>query len=296
MRILVTGGTGLIGSALLKYWRDQHQITVLTRQPVARLQQTSAINYVNSLKDIDFNQLDAIVNLAGEPIADKRWTEKQKHRICQSRWHLTEQLTECILAASTPPSCLINGSAVGYYGRQGSEFICEEHSAFYPEFSHDICARWENIALQAASEKTRVCLLRTGIVLSDQGGALKKMLPAFRFGLGGPLGSGQQYMSWIHIDDIVKLIDFLLHSPTLQGPFNAVAPKAVTNKQFSQALAERLNRPAKLTMPAFILRLMFGEMADILLFGQRVVPQQALDAGFKFQYPKLPAALADLDI
>ncbi|MAD74776.1 MAG: TIGR01777 family protein [Rheinheimera sp.] len=296
MRILVTGGTGLIGSALLKYWRDQHQITVLTRQPVAGLQQNAALSYINSLKDVDFNQLDAIVNLAGEPIADKRWTDKQKKRICDSRWQLTEQLTECIQAATTPPSCLINGSAVGYYGRQGSEFICEEHSAFYPEFSHDICARWENIARQASSEKTRVCLLRTGIVLSDQGGALKKMLPAFRFGMGGPLGNGQQYMSWIHIDDMVKLIDFLLNSPTLQGPFNAVAPKAVTNKQFSQALAERLNRPAKLTMPAFVLRLMFGEMADILLFGQRVVPQQALDAGFKFEYPKLPAALADLDI
>ncbi|WP_372627639.1 TIGR01777 family oxidoreductase [Arsukibacterium sp.] len=296
MRILVTGGTGLIGSALLKYWRDQHQITVLTRQPVAGLQQNAAVSYINNLKDVDFNQLDAIVNLAGEPIADKRWTDKQKQRICNSRWQLTEQLTECIQAATTPPACLINGSAVGYYGRQGSEFICEEHSAFYPEFSHDICARWENIARQAASEKTRVCLLRTGIVLSDQGGALKKMLPAFRLGLGGPLGSGQQYMSWIHIDDMVKLIDFLLQSPTLQGPFNAVAPKAVTNKQFSQALAERLNRPAKLVMPAFMLRLMFGEMADILLFGQRVVPQQALDAGFKFEYPKLPAALADLDI
>ncbi len=296
MRILVTGGTGLIGSALLKYWRDQHQITVLTRQPVAGLQQNAALSYINSLKDVDFNQLDAIVNLAGEPIADKRWTDKQKKRICDSRWQLTEQLTECIQAATTPPSCLINGSAVGYYGRQGSEFICEEHSAFYPEFSNDICARWENIARQASSEKTRVCLLRTGIVLSDQGGALKKMLPAFRFGMGGPLGNGQQYMSWIHFDDMVKLIDFLLNSPTLQGPFNAVAPKAVTNKQFSQALAERLNRPAKLTMPAFVLRLMFGEMADILLFGQRVVPQQALDAGFKFEYPKLPAALADLDI
>lgn len=296
MRIFVTGGTGLIGSALLKYWREQHQVTVLTRQPVTRLQQNGAVTYVNKLQDVDFNQFDAVVNLAGEPIADKRWTDKQKQRICHSRWQLTEQLSECIQTATTPPACLISGSAVGYYGRQGAEFITEEHSAFYPEFSHDICARWENLALRAGSEKTRVCLLRTGIVLSDDGGALAKMLPAFKFGLGGPIGNGQQYMSWIHIDDIVKLIDFLLHSPTLQGPFNAVAPTPVTNKQFSQALAERLNRPAKLTMPAFMLRLLFGEMADILLYGQRVVPQQAIDAGFTFQYPKLPAALADLDL
>ena len=296
MRILVTGGTGLIGSALLKYWRDKHQITVLTRQSAASLQQTASLQYVNTLQQVDFNQLDAVVNLAGEPIANKRWTDKQKQRICDSRWLLTEQLSECIQAATTPPACLLSGSAVGYYGRQGTEFICEEHSAFYPEFSHDICARWENLALRASSDKTRVCLLRTGIVLSDQGGALAKMLPAFRFGLGGPISNGQQYMSWIHIDDMVKLIDFLLNSPTLQGPFNAVAPKAVTNKQFSEALAQRLNRPARLVMPAFMLRLMFGEMADLLLYGQRVVPQQALDAGFKFEHSKLPAALADLDL
>lgn len=296
MRILVTGGTGLIGSALLKYWHDQHQITVLTRQPLTSLQQATALNYVNSLAQVDFNQLDAVVNLAGEPIANKKWTDKQKQRICNSRWQLTEQLSEHIQAATTPPACLINGSAVGYYGRQGTEFIGEEHSAFYPEFSHDICARWENLAQRAASDRTRVCLLRTGIVLSDQGGALAKMLPAFRFGLGGPLGNGQQFMSWIHIADIVRLIDFLLLSPTLQGPFNAVAPKPVTNKQFSQALAERLKRPAKLTMPAFMLRLLFGEMADILLYGQRVIPERAQEAGFKFQYPNLPAALADLDI
>ncbi|MBV2127681.1 TIGR01777 family oxidoreductase [Arsukibacterium indicum] len=296
MRIFITGGTGLIGSALVKYWRDQHQLTVLTRQPASSMQQSAGLSYINNLKDADFNQFDAVINLAGEPIADKRWTDKQKQRICNSRWQLTEQLSEHIQAASSPPACLISGSAVGYYGRQGPEFVSEEHSAFYPEFSHDICARWENLAQRAASEKTRVCILRTGIVLSDQGGALKKMLPAFRFGLGGPLGNGQQYMSWIHIADMVKMIDFLLHSPTLHGPFNAVAPKPVTNKQFSQALAERLKRPARLTMPAFMLRLLFGEMADILLYGQRVVPQQALEAGFKFQYPKLPAALADLDL
>ncbi|KKO46865.1 epimerase [Arsukibacterium ikkense] len=296
MRILVTGGTGLIGSALLKYWRDQHQLVVLTRQPVAKLSSSATLTYINELQQADFNQLDAVINLAGEPIADKRWTEKQKQRICNSRWQLTEQLSELIQAADTPPASLISGSAVGFYGRQGTECITEAHSAFYPEFSHDICARWENLAQRAASPKTRVCMLRTGIVLAGNGGALAKMLPAFRLGLGGPLGNGQQYMSWIHIDDMVLLIDFLLQTPTLQGPINAVAPKPVTNQQFSQALAERLQRPAKLTMPAFMLRLLFGEMSDILLYGQRVIPQHALDAGFQFKYPKLPAALADLDL
>ncbi len=296
MRILVTGGTGLIGSALLKYWRDQHQLVVLTRQPLAKLSSSATLTYINELQQTDFNELDAVINLAGEPIADKRWSDKQKQRICNSRWHLTEQLSEHIQTAATPPTCLISGSAVGFYGRQGAEFISEQHTAYYPEFSHDICARWENLAQRAASDKTRVCMLRTGIVLSDDGGALAKMLPAFRFGLGGPLGNGKQYMSWIHIDDMVQLIDFLLQTETLQGPINAVAPKPVTNLQFSQALAERLKRPAKLTMPAFVLRLLFGEMSDILLYGQRVVPQQALDAGFQFKYPKLPAALADLDL
>ena len=292
MKILITGATGLIGRALIAQWQDQHQLHILSRN-AAKARQILAIDasYYQSVDDIDVNQLDAVVNLAGEPIADKRWTESQKQKICQSRWQLTEALAEKIQHCTTPPKVLINGSAIGFYGRQGSQVVTEEHSSFYPEFSHDICARWENLAQRAASEHTRVCLLRTGIVLSSKGGALSKMLPLFKLGLGGPIGDGQHMMSWIHLDDMVRLIDFLLHRDDLSGPFNATAPRPVSNKQFSQLLAERFGKKAPLTVPAFMLRLAFGEMSDLLLFGQNVQPKRLLDSGFQFHYPQLKEAL-----
>lgn len=291
MRILITGGTGLIGSALLKHWQSEYQLTVLSRTPRPG---ATGLDYVTELAQVDFNQLDAVINLAGEPIADKRWTDAQKERICQSRWQLTEQLVQHITAASTPPGVLISGSAIGFYGRQGEQEISEEYQAFFPEFSHDICARWENLALQANSPQIRVCLLRTGVVLAAEGGALKKMLPPFKLGLGGKIGSGAQYMSWIHLDDMVTLIDFLLHNDQISGAVNATAPKPVTNAVFSAALAKRLKRPALLPMPAPLLKLLFGEMSDILLYGQRVIPKKLLDAGFRFRYPNLQQALAAL--
>lgn len=291
MKILITGATGLIGRALVAQWQGQHQLYILSRS-VAKAREILAIDasYDQSLDDIDLNQIDAVINLAGEPIADKRWTELQKQKICQSRWQLTETLAEKIQQCATPPKVLISGSAIGFYGRQGNTVVTEEHSSFYPEFSHDICARWENLAQRAAGAKTRVCLLRTGIVLSGKGGALAKMLPLFKLGLGGPIGDGQQFMSWIHLDDMVRLIDFLLQHDDLSGPFNATAPRPVSNKQFSQLLAERFGKKAPFTVPAFVLRLAFGEMADILLYGQNVQPKRLVDRGFQFHYPQLKEA------
>jgi len=292
MNILITGATGLIGSALVQHWQGQHQLHIHSRNvDKARQQLQLEANYQSSLDSFDFNQLDAIINLAGEPIADKRWTESQKQKICQSRWQLTETIAEKIQHCTTPPKVLINGSAIGFYGRQGSTVVTEEYNSFYPEFSHDICARWENLAQRAASPHTRVCLLRTGIVLSSEGGALAKMLPLFKLGLGGPIGDGQQFMSWIHLEDMVALIDFLLQRDDLAGVFNATAPRPVSNKQFSQLLAERFAKKAPLTVPAFMLRLVFGEMADLLLFGQNVQPKRLVDSGFKFSYPQLKDAL-----
>lgn len=292
MNILITGATGLIGSALVQHWQGQHQLHLHSRNvDKARQQLQLEANYQSSLDSFDFNQLDAIINLAGEPIADKRWTESQKQKICQSRWQLTEAIAEKIQHCTTPPKVLINGSAIGFYGRQGSTVVTEEYNSFYPEFSHDICARWENLAQRAASPHTRVCLLRTGIVLSSEGGALAKMLPLFKLGLGGPIGDGQQFMSWIHLEDMVALIDFLLQRDDLAGAFNATAPRPVSNKQFSQLLAERFAKKAPLTVPAFMLRLVFGEMADLLLFGQNVQPKRLVDSGFKFSYPQLKDAL-----
>lgn len=297
MRILLTGATGLIGRALCQRWQHQHQIIGLSRN-IDRAQKMygPAIQWISDLTAVDFNQLDAVVNLAGEPIAAKRWSAKQKTRICQSRWLLTEQIAGAILQAHTPPSLLINGSAIGYYGRQSTGCIDESCTTFYPDFSHDICARWENLAMRAQTEKTRVCILRTGIVLAETGGALSRMLPAYRMGLGGRLGDGQQYMSWIHLEDMLGIIDFVLQHVECQGVYNATAPMAVTNQQFSKLLAERLNRPELLPMPAFMLRLLFGEMADLLLFGQQVYPQRLLDAGYHFQFSQLRHAFAALSI
>lgn len=294
MRILLTGATGLIGSALVGLWQQHHQITVLTRS-AAKAQQ-SGLKVVTSLSQVDFNQIDVVVNLAGEPIANKRWTESQKERICQSRWQLTEQLVGFIQQATTPPHTLINASAVGFYGRQSGESIDESYQSYYPEFSHDICARWENLANRAKSAATRVCIVRIGIVLAPKGGALAKMLPPFKLGLGGRIGDGEQYMSWIHLDDLTAAFDFLLTHPELEGVFNGTSPMAVPNKQWTKLLAERLGRPALLPMPALVVKLLFGEMSDLLLFGQNVYPKRLLDAGFQFKYNQLRAALQALPL
>ena len=294
MNILLTGGTGLIGSALVKKWQKQHQLQVLSRTP----QKVQAlfgpdVTAVANVADVDFNQLDAVVNLAGEPIVGKRWTAQQKQRLCHSRWDLTAQLVNAINTASTRPGILISGSAIGFYGAQQQQLISEEFNDSTNEFSHQLCQRWEEIA-SAVKSPTRLCILRTGIVLAKTGGALQKMLPPFKLGLGGRIGTGQQYMSWIHIDDMVALIDFLLQHPTLQGVFNATAPHPVTNTEFSQTLAQLLHRPALLPMPALVLQCLLGEAADLLLTGQRVLPTNATKAGFSFQYDKLQPALAEL--
>ncbi len=297
MRILLTGATGLIGRALVQRWQHQHQLIALSRNATqAGLILGPAVDVVTALSEIDFNQIDVVLNLAGEPIAGKRWTDRQKKKICESRWLLTEQLVHQIQQARNPPHTLINASAVGFYGRQGSDAIDESYQSYYPEFTHDVCARWENLANRAKSAKTRVCISRIGIVLAEQGGALQKMLPAFKLGLGGVIGSGQQHMSWIQLDDLVASFEFLLLNPELTGVFNATAPMAVSNRQFTQLLAERLHRPALLPMPAFLLKVLLGEMADLLLFGQHVYPQRLLDAGFKFQHTQLRHALQALKL
>lgn len=297
MRILLTGATGLIGSALVSLWQQYHQITVLTRSVHKAQQKLDAgVTVVTGLHQVDFNQIDVVVNLAGEPIANKRWTESQKRQICQSRWQLTEQLVGLIQQATTPPHTLINASAVGFYGRQSGESIDESYQSYYPEFSHDICARWENLANRAKSAATRVCILRIGIVLAPKGGALAKMLPPFKLGLGGRISNGEQYMSWIHLDDLTAAFDFLLTNPELEGVFNGTSPMAVPNKQWTKLLAERLGRPALLPMPALMVKLLFGEMSDLLLFGQNVYPKRLLDAGFQFKYNQLRAALQALPL
>lgn len=295
MNILLTGGTGLIGSGLTRLWQSQHKLWLLSREPAkVTAMFGTAVQAISSLDEVDFNQLDAVINLAGEPIVGKRWTEQQKQRLCHSRWHLTEQLVNAIKAAASPPAVLISGSAIGVYGRHQAQLITEDAAHYNPEFSHQLCQRWEDIALAAGSDRTRVCILRTGIVLANDGGALTKMLPAFKLGLGGRIGHGGQYMSWLHISDMLSIIEFLLLHPTLSGIFNATAPNPVTNAEFSQTLARVLKRPALLPMPAWLLQLMLGEMADLLLTGQRVLPANLTKAGFSFRYENLQPALSAL--
>ncbi|EMO7863043.1 TIGR01777 family protein [Citrobacter amalonaticus] len=295
MKILVTGGTGLIGGHLVPRLQELgHQVTVLTRhRDTAREKLNDRVTLWDSLEDKqNLDGFDAVINLAGEPIADKRWTTEQKDRLCQSRWRITQKLADLINASETPPSVLISGSATGYYGDLGEVVVTEEEPP-HNEFTHKLCTRWEQIACEAQSDKTRVCLLRTGVVLAPKGGILGKMVPPFRLGLGGPIGNGRQYLAWIHIDDMVNAILWLLDND-LRGPFNMVSPYPVRNEQFAHALGHALQRPAILRVPATVIRLLMGESSVLVLGGQRALPKRLEAAGFPFRWYDLEEALSDV--
>lgn len=295
MKILFTGGTGLIGHHLIPRLLElHHSVTVVTRNPAKAQQKLDArVSLLKGLNDLtDLNNFDAVINLAGEPIADKRWTEEQKQRLCNSRWQITQRLADLIKASDNPPQVLISGSACGYYGDLGEVVVTEEEPP-HNEFTHKLCARWEQIACEAQSDQTRVCLLRTGVVLTPKGGILGKLLPLFRLGLGGPIGTGRQYMAWIHIDDMVNAILWLLDNE-LRGPFNMVAPYPVRNEQFAHALGHALHRPAFMRAPATAVRLMMGESSVLVLGGQRALPKRLEEAGFAFRWHDLEEALTDV--
>ncbi|OUS72788.1 TIGR01777 family protein [Pseudoalteromonas sp. A601] len=295
MNIFITGATGLVGSALCKKLKRVHTLSVLTRDTQSAEQKLgNELCYVNDVSNINFNTIDCVINLAGEPIVNKRWSSQQKQKIRDSRIGLTQQISDAIMQCDTPPHTFISGSAIGYYGRQGSQLINEQYEKIHPEFSHTLCDDWEQAALSAQSQHTRVCVIRTGIVLASHGGALAKMLPPFKLGLGGPIASGEQGMSWIHLDDMVSLLEFTLETPHLNGAINATAPSPVSNYNFSKILAKALHRPAILPMPAWVLNILMGEMADLLIHGQFVLPQKLVDAGFAFTYPTLSKALDSL--
>lgn len=295
MNILVTGGTGLIGGHLIpRLLALGHQVTVLTRSPEkARDRLDSRVALWTTLDDKkQLDDVDAVINLAGEPIADKRWSSAQKERLCQSRWRITQKLADLINASETPPSVLISGSATGYYGDLGEVVVTEEEPP-HNEFTHKLCARWEQIACTAQSDRTRVCLLRTGVVLAPKGGILGKMVPPFRLGLGGPIGNGRQYLPWIHVDDMVNGILWLLDND-LRGPFNMVSPYPVRNEQFAHALGHALQRPAFVRVPATAIRLLMGESSVLVLGGQRALPKLLEAAGFAFRWYDLEEALEDV--
>ena len=253
----------------------------------ARVELWPGLQNISSLDDID-----AVINLAGEAIADKRWTDAQKQKLCDSRWTITQRISELILASTTPPAVLISGSATGYYGDLGEVVVTEEEPP-HNEFTHKLCSHWEQIASSVESDRTRVCLLRTGVVLAAQGGILAKMLPPFKLGLGGPIGNGRQYLAWIHIDDMVNGILWLLDND-LSGPFNMVSPYPVRNERFAHALGHALDRPAILRVPATVIRLLMGESSVLVLGGQRALPKRIEAAGFVFRWYDLDEALGDI--
>ncbi len=296
--ILVTGGTGFIGCFLVRELIDNgYRVCVLTRNTVlARAivpDVVSLIDNLNQLRELGFVP-DVLVNLAGEPLAGRRWTVASKSLFRSSRIGLTNSLFAYFERQGIYPSRVISGSAIGYYGDCGDRLI-DERQAVGTDFSAELCRDWELSAKQFEQAGSSLCLLRTGIVLGVNGGALKQMLPAFKLGLGGIMGSGEQFMSWIHHKDMVRLILFLIEHPAVVGPINAVSSQSVTNRDFVVALAKVLRRPALIRMPAFALKLIFGEMTDaLLLSSQRVLPTRALACGFEFNYPQLSAALENL--
>lgn len=295
MKLLITGGTGLIGSALIPHLVADYQVTVISRNPQRALERLgNSVHVVKSLDEIsELSDFYGVINLQGEGIADKRWSSRQKLRIEQSRWNITRKLTERMQNAAQPPQVFISGSAIGYYGAQGETPVTEATKVDADDFAHHLCAEWERLALAAQSEKTRVCVLRTGVVLAPEGGALKKMLPPYLLGLGGPLGHGKQGFSWVHLDDMVGIILFLLQHEQAQSIFNATAPQPVAQEEFSKTLARVLRKSHFMRVPAWALKLMLGEMSQMLLTGQLVLPERLQQAGYQFKYPQLEAALKD---
>jgi len=293
---LILGGTGLIGSALCRHLLAQgHQVIVMSRdRNKVKIQFDSKVLPIESLSEIHSEiVIDTVINLAGEPIADKPWTQKRKALIESSRITLTQTLVEWLAARKQKPKTLISGSAVGWYG-DGRDVILTEQSGFNDEYTHRLCDKWEKKALQASQLGIRVCIIRTGLVLSAEGGILKKMLLPFKLGLGGKIGSGEQYMPWVHIDDMVALLDFLIANEQLRGIFNACSPNSVTNRVFTQTLAQALHRYALVPMPAWLLKALLGEMSCLLLTGQRTIPKRIIGSGFRFTHLELGLALNTL--
>ncbi|RJX73416.1 TIGR01777 family oxidoreductase [Pseudomonas sp. LS-2] len=296
MHILLTGGTGLIGRRLCRYWHDQgHQLTVLSRKPeeVPRLCGPS-VRGIAHPDDIGAQHVDAVINLAGAPIADRPWTRKRKMLLWDSRITLTEQLITWLERRDQKPNVFISGSAVGWYGDGGERELDEESAPVSEDFASQLCIAWEETAQRAQALGIRVVLLRTGLVLANEGGMMQRLLPPFKMGMGGPIGNGRQWMPWVHIEDQIAAIDFLLNQQDAQGPYNACAPSPVRNRDFAKTLAAILHRPAFMPMPAVALRLLLGELSILLLGGQRARPSRLQAAGFTFRFTDLHAALENL--
>ena len=299
MNIFLTGATGFIGRALvLRLKQDGHQLTAFVRdEKSARLSLGPECSFFN-MNESDsalskvLAESDAVINLAGEPLLGKRWDEKRLESIRKSRIDLTRRLVDA-MTLETAPSVFVSASAVGIYG-DGGDAILTEESESGTDFLATLCRDWEFEAIRARDKGVRVIRIRTGVVLGRGVGALEQMLTPFKFGVGGPIGTGNQYVPWIHIEDLVDLVVAGLEKPTMSGAFNATAPLPVPFREFATALGKQLNRPAFLPVPEFAVKLLFGDASVVLLQGQRAIPAHAQKMGFTFQYATLESALKDL--
>ncbi len=302
MRLLLLGCTGFIGSELVpRLLSSGHKLTIVSRMKKRKpkISNLNAIDFINAnpanlycWKDStlinSLTNAEGVINLAGEPIAEKRWTKKHREEIQRSRFQTTQYLINAISKLKRPPSVLINGSAIGFYGTSLKKRFNEDSFAG-TDFLAQLCNQWESIASNKP-RKTRLVTVRTGIVLGKDGGALGKMIPVFRSGFGGPIGSGKQWMSWIHRSDLCQIIEQALTKKSWSGVFNGVSPNPVTMAEFCNLLGKSLNRPSLVTVPGPILKFLLGDGAQVVLQGQRVTPKRLAEAGFKFNYPNLDKA------
>ncbi|MFJ4389716.1 TIGR01777 family oxidoreductase [Pseudomonas soli] len=297
MHILLTGGTGLIGQHLCQRWLSEgHRLTVWSRRPDQVVKVCGAgVRGVARLDDIaEDDPVDAVINLAGAPIADRPWTAARRTLLWASRVALTEQLLAWLERREQRPPVLISGSAVGWYGDGGERELTESSAPVKEDFASQLCIAWEETALRAQALGIRVVLVRTGLVLAADGGFLSRLRLPYKLGLGGPLGDGRQWMPWVHIDDQIALIDFLMQHKEASGPYNACAPEPVRNREFAKRLGRTLHRPAFMPMPALLLKAGLGELSTLLLGGQRARPVRLLAAGFTFRFNDLQSALDNL--
>lgn len=294
MNILISGGTGFIGKSLCKHYLAQgHKVWVWTRSPkkVASLNGITAVQQLSELDQV--SSIDCVVNLAGAPILGPWWTKSRKQKLLDSRVLLTEKLVNYLSQRQVVPATFISASAIGFYGLQGDTILAESSDSV-PGFPSELCCRWEEAANAMSRAGSRVCIMRLGVVLDKTGGMLPRMVPAFKFALGGRLGSGRQWFSWVHLDDVIHAIDWLMQNSVQTGVFNVVSPEPLSNTDFTKALGVTLNRPTSIPVPAWFLRLLLGEQSELLLGSQRVVPERLLKAGFEFTKPTISDALSHL--
>ena len=291
MHIFITGGRGFVGSALTKFFlKKKYKITILSRDS----SDLSDVRIINSTEEISPDEIiDVIINLAGASIS-KRWSESYKKQLVKSRLDITRDVVSLIKSLKTKPELFISASAIGYYGSQNNEYI-DEDSTYIDDFTHELCDLWEKEAAKAEKFGVRTCITRLGVVLGKNGGALKEMLPVFKLAIGGKVGSGKQFFSWVHIDDVVDVFNFLIQDKSQTGKYNLISPNPITNYDFTKELGKTLCRPTIFPLPALVVKMIFGEMGEkLLLNGAAIYPKKLLDSGYSFKFKTIALTLKDI--